>query len=209
MEIHTPDRAPETWKETAKHLAIITAGVLIALALEGIVAWADHRLLVREARANLLAEVRSNKKELEASLFGNIERERKELEQADRAAQTLIEHGKLDITSLNMSWNFAELKNAAVTTSEITGAFGYMDYAEVRHFADVYDLQAQFLRAQERQVQEFQPIFGFIGRLLDSKPPSQASIEEWRGRINNQLAGLGFEEIVAKALLKRYDELLR
>src|SRR5690349_21557248 len=107
MEIHTPDRAPETWKETGKHLAIITAGVLIALALEGIVAWADHRLLVREARANLLAEVRSNKKELEASLFGNIERERKELEQADRAAQTLIEHGKLDTASLNMSWNFA------------------------------------------------------------------------------------------------------
>ena len=49
MEIHTPDHPLTGWKETAKHLAIVTVGVLIALALEGLVAWADHRLLVREA----------------------------------------------------------------------------------------------------------------------------------------------------------------
>jgi hypothetical protein len=57
MEIHTPDHAPETWRETVKHLAMITAGVLIALAFEGVVSWADHRMLVREARANLTAEI--------------------------------------------------------------------------------------------------------------------------------------------------------
>src|SRR3954471_10785956 len=137
MEIHAPDHPIAGWKETVKHLEIITAGVLIALALEGVVAWADHRLLVREAKANLTAEIRSNRKELEG-LFVNIERQRKELEEADRVAQTLIDHGKIDKPSLNLSWNFAELKNAAVTTGEITGAFGFMDYAVVRHFADVY-----------------------------------------------------------------------
>jgi hypothetical protein len=209
MEIHAPDHPITSWKETAKHLAIITAGVLIALALEGVVAWADHRLLVREAKANLISEIRGNKKELEG-LFANINREAKELEEADRLAQTVTARGRIDEREihLNLSWNFAELKNAAVTTGQITGAFGFMDYAEVRHFADVYDLQAQFMRSQERQVQEFQPIYAFISRITDAKPPSQASVEEWRGRIGNAIAGLGFQETLARALLKRYDELL-
>src|SRR6185436_215210 len=206
MEIHAPDHPITGWKDTAKHLAIITAGVLIALALEGVVSWADHRLLVREAKANLTAEIRSNRKELEG-LFANIDREQKELEQADRVALAFIERGKVD-NKINLSWNFAELKNAAVTTGEITGAFGFMDYAEVRHYADVYDLQAQFMRSQERQVQDYQLIVGFIPRITGSKAPSQASIEEWRGRINNAVAALAFQEILGRTLLKRYDELL-
>jgi|SRR6185436_2406345 len=207
MEIHAPDHPITGWKDTAKHLAIITAGVLIALALEGVVSWADHRLLVREAKANLTEEIRSNRKELEG-LFVNIERHRKELEHADQVAQTLIEKGKVD-GLVDLSWNFAELKNAAVTTGEITGAFGFMDYAEVRRFADAYDLQAQFLRTQERQLQDFQPILAFFRQIGETKPPSQASIEEWRARINTQIAGLGYQEVMGRALVKRYDELLK
>src|SRR5438132_14169583 len=99
MEIHAPDHPITSWKDTAKHLAIITAGVLIALALEGVVAWADHRLLVREARANLTAEIRSNKKELEG-LFANIDREEKELEAADRVAKIVVERGRIDELSV-------------------------------------------------------------------------------------------------------------
>jgi hypothetical protein len=207
MEIHAPDHPITSWRDTAKHLSIITAGVLIALALEGVVSWADHRLLVREAKSNLTAEIRSNRKELEG-LFVNIERQMKEFEQADHAALTLIEHGKLGDGQFNLSWNFAELKNAAVTTGEITGAFGYMDYAEVRHFADVYDLQAQFMRVQERHLQEYQPILAFIPRLGDPKPPAPAAVEEWRSRLGNGLAGLGLLETMGRALLRRYDELL-
>src|SRR5205085_9825129 len=143
-------------------------------------------------KANLTAEIRSNKKELEG-LFVNIAREEKELEAADRVAKTVAERGRIDESSikLNLSWNFAELKNAAVTTGQITGAFGFMDYAEVRHYADVYDLQAQFMCAQERQVQEFQPIYAFIGRITEPKGPTPAAVEEWRGRLSNATAGLG------------------
>jgi hypothetical protein len=207
MEIHAPDHPITGWKDTAKHLAIITAGVLIALALEGVVSWGDHRLLVREAKANLTSEIRGNKKELEG-LFVNIDMEEKELEQADRVAQTLVAGGKIDHMSIDLSWHFAELKNAAVTTGQITGAFGFMDYAEVRHFADVYDLQAQFMRAQERQLQDFQPIIAFIRRITDPKVPSQASVEDWRGRISSALTSLALQEQLGRALLKRYDELL-
>lgn len=208
MEIHAPDHPITGWKDTVKHLAIITAGVLIALALEGIVSWADHRLLVREAKANLMEEIRSNKQELEASLFASIERRQKELAHADRIAQKVLDRTKLENDNLDLSWNVAELKNAAVTTGQITGAFGYMDYDTVKRFAAVYDLQAQFMRLQERHMQNLQTIIAFTPRLVGPTPPPAPSIEEWRGRLADAIAGLGFQEQYARALAKRYDELL-
>jgi len=38
MEIQAPDHPITGWKDTVRHLAIITAGILIALTLEGVVA---------------------------------------------------------------------------------------------------------------------------------------------------------------------------
>ena len=188
---------------------MITAGVLIALAFEGVVSWTDHRLLVREARANITEEIRSNRKELEASLFKNIERQEKEVEALERVANEKLALKTIANRDLALSWNFAELKNAAVTTGTITGAFGYMRYDEVKRFAAVYDLQAQFLRAQEKQIQDFQIVFAFLRRLDDSPPPGAAALEEWRSRLGSLLAGLGFQEQLGRTLAKRYDELLR
>src|SRR4051794_34226647 len=56
---------------------------------------------------------------------------------------------------LQLETHGAELKNAAVTTSQVTGALGYMDYGDVSRYASIYDLQAQFMRLQERQRQHF------------------------------------------------------
>ena len=94
-----------------KHLAIITAGVLIALALEGVVAWADHRLLVREAIANLTTEIQANKKEL-ATLSAKLEKETKDLEQADQVGELLLKHRPRTDMSVQLSSHAAELKNA-------------------------------------------------------------------------------------------------
>jgi len=207
MEIHAPDGPITSWKETLKHLSIITAGVLIALTLEGVVAWGDHRLLVREAVANLTSEIRANRKELDG-MFASIDRERTELEHADDLAQLVAKGTAPQKMSLTLNSNTAELKNAAVTTGQITGAFGYMEYGEVRRYADVYDLQAQFMRLQEREGEKFQPVLGFIGRFADPTPPPAAALEEWRKEISAVLASLTVKEQMARVLLKRYDELL-
>src|SRR5215471_7409350 len=100
MEIHAPDHPPTSWAETAKHLAIITAGVLIALTLEGIVSWADHKMLVREAVANLNAELRQNKKELDG-LFVGLQKEDAQLDHLNDIASELakgpIAHGEASL----------------------------------------------------------------------------------------------------------------
>src|SRR3569832_2140529 len=68
MEIHAPDKPILTLKETIVHLAIVTVGILIALSLEGLVEWQHHRSLIREARANIAAEIQDNRKELQKTL---------------------------------------------------------------------------------------------------------------------------------------------
>src|SRR5215510_801306 len=206
MEIHVPDHPVTGWRETAKHLAIITTGVLIALTLEGVVTWADHRMLVREATANLTAEIRNNKKELD-NMFASFDAQQKELERADDLAVRLLQHsppsGEMSLTARGI-----ELKNAAVTTGQITGAFGYMDYDVVSRYANVYDFQAQFMRLQEREGANFQSVLAFIPRAFGSPPPSAAALEEWRSRIGVARAGIEIRKQMARQLQKRYEELL-
>jgi hypothetical protein len=206
MEIHTPDHPPATWTETAKHLAIITAGVLIALTLEGIVSWIDHRMLVREAVANLSAELRTNKKELE-SLFAGLDREAGQLdhlyEVADQLAKGPIAHGEagLDIVGV-------ELKNAAVTTGQITGAFGYMEYEQVRRYADVYDFQAGFMRLQERESQHLSDALAFVGHMDDRERQSADALARWKSQIDVARTGVFLRQQLGRQLQKRYEEIL-
>jgi hypothetical protein len=207
MEIHVPERPVTGCKETAKHLAIITAGVLIALTLEGIVSWVDHRMLVREAVANLTQEIRNNKKELNG-LFASFEKENHQLEHLDDLAQLVLDRKAPEKMTADLSSNSAELKNAAVTTGQITGAFGYMEYGQVSRYAEVYDFQAQFMRLQEREGQNFLAVLAFIGRFSAKIPPPAPAIEEWRGRIATARAGIFIREQMARQLQKRYDEML-
>ena len=64
MEIHPPGHI-QSFRDVAIHLAIVTAGILIALGLEQTVEFFNHRRLVAEARANILSEIRDNKQELD------------------------------------------------------------------------------------------------------------------------------------------------
>jgi hypothetical protein len=207
MEIHAPGHPITGWKDAAKHLAIITAGVVIALALEGIVSWADHRLLVREATANVIAELRTNKKELDG-LFANLEQEKAQLEHADEVAGLLLAHKPLDHITMALESHGAELKNAAVTTGQITGAFGYMEYSDVRRYADVYDLQAQYMRLQEREGQHFSDVLAFVRRIAAPGAPNAEALERWKSQIDVALAGLTSREQLGRQLQKRYEELL-
>jgi len=206
MEIHAPDHLPANWKETAKHLAIITAGVLIALTLEGIVSWIDHRMLVREAVANLTAELRANKKELDGHLAA-LDNEARELDHLDEIANELakgpIGHGE---ASLHIAG--VELKNAAVTTGQITGAFGYMEYDRVRRYADVYDFQAGFMRMQEREGQHLADVISFAGHIDDRERQTAEALSRWKSQIDIARTGVFLRQQFGRQLQKRYDEIL-
>src|SRR4051794_5284734 len=68
MEIHAPDKPIHSKKEFMFHMLTVVLGILIALALDGIVTWAHHRILVREARANIATELRNNKETIQKAV---------------------------------------------------------------------------------------------------------------------------------------------
>ena len=63
MEIHSPGPIG-SWKEFFRELLTITIGILIALSLDGLLEWQHHRGLAREARSNILIEMRDNRRQL-------------------------------------------------------------------------------------------------------------------------------------------------
>jgi hypothetical protein len=64
MDIHAPIGKLESFKEIAKHILIVTIGILIALGLEGLrESWREH-VAVNEVRESLRAELASNQEQL-------------------------------------------------------------------------------------------------------------------------------------------------
>jgi hypothetical protein len=207
METHPPHEPAHSWGDLFRQLAIITVGVLIALAFDGVVSWAEHRRLVREATNNLRSEMADNVRELEG-LFTNVDKTRRSLEHAADLAQMLIDHRKVDATELKMELNNAELKDASRTTAEVTGAFGHMDYAEVERVASVYGLQQAFNRAQERANESFVNALSGAALLANPDKADPDLARQWKTQINLTIAALTAEEQVGQALLKRYSAAL-
>jgi hypothetical protein len=65
MENHAPAHPVLSWKDALLHLGIVTIGILIALGLESVVEWRHHISLASEARANIVSEIRDNRRELD------------------------------------------------------------------------------------------------------------------------------------------------
>ena len=67
----------------------ITAGVLIALLINGLVEWNSNRELVAEARATIAQELAANKQDLDSSLAGMAD-ENKRLDNAIKFASDML-----------------------------------------------------------------------------------------------------------------------
>ena len=155
MEVHTPHEPVTSLRGLVTHLSLVIVGVLIALSFEGVATWREHRALVRDARANLLKEVRDNRKALDERL----KRIPTEIDQLDRALEVstaLLQHKAID-GQMDLGFKSAELQTASHTTAEITGAFALMEYDEVKRYASLYNRQNVFVKTQDQATQDLTP----------------------------------------------------
>ncbi|GAC1660800.1 MAG: hypothetical protein NVS9B15_24640 [Acidobacteriaceae bacterium] len=207
MEIHAP-KAPHSFKEFFRELLTITAGILIALSLEGALEWNHHRHLVKEARENILSEIRENKKELENTRQDYA----KQVEQI-RAMVALVhalqQHQKTNVKSLQYIWTMAELHSTSWNTSANTGALSYMPYAEVKRYTEIYDLQKDYGELQQHGFEaslQVEGLMTLLDRGLDKLSTAELSDAEKR-------MGIAFAHTFAlqqfsEPLRKRYDDAL-
>jgi len=182
VDIHPP-HAIHSWKDFGLQLTTITAGILIALSLEGFRESFHNRALVREARENIRREIADNKREVDGEIAG-MDGRGKTLETALRFANDLLKTRHTDVHSLELSLSFPTLSAASWQTAERTGALAHMEYTEVQHYASVYMTQ-DFLVQEQRKA--FDALAAALGILSagegDPTAAPAAEIERFRQQV--------------------------
>jgi len=210
MEIHAPHKPVLTLKEAAVHLTIVTIGILIALSLEGLLDRSRHAALVREARANVASELRSNKDKLErliSELPGMTTRIEHAIDILDRTGPDAARLFRIGTGSVLEGYDLAELSSASRTTAEVTGAFGLMDYAEVKKYAAAYDRQALYDKVQNDSWNNAVAAFSLV-HALDMQKASATEIADVKRQLRLAAGSLIIEQQVAVALTKGYARAL-
>ena len=205
MEIHAP-KAPHSLSEFFRELLTITAGILIALSLEGIIEWSHHRHLVREARENITSEVLANDNDLQSSLksFGNSA---SQLHRILDVVHALEKDRNYKPQQFSYSWNIAELHTTSWNTAAATGAVSYMPYPEVKRYTEIYDLQREYASLQDEQLKASISVTGLLLQ-KDLATLTDSELREAERAAGTALANLGALHDLAVPLDARYKQLL-
>ncbi len=207
MEVHPPHAAAHSLREFLAQLGTITAGVLIALSIEGLLEWNHYRTLVREAKATIDLEIADNKKELDGVLAGSESR-KKDLDTALRLANDLLTTKKSDVHQINLGFEIAELSTASWRSAESTGALGHMEYSDVREYSTLYEIQELLAQQQRRGIES---VAAASAIFTDNRDPHQApagDLELFRQQVLGMRANLQIQEQIGRRLSAAYQELL-
>jgi uncharacterized membrane-anchored protein YhcB (DUF1043 family) len=208
MEIHAPEHPIMTWKQFLVHIGTVTIGILIALSLEALLETTHKRHLVTEARENIRTELEDNARELAGHLTESAKLRDQQLTVLHWIAD-VERTGKSSIQSLAIGASRADLSNTSWLTAQTVGALALMNYAEVKHYAAVYQLQDEFLRLQSRAQDtavDAMIIFNNAGSNPDKLP--HATLEEEKSRVATSLTALTVNDQIAVELQKRYTATL-
>jgi len=209
MEIHSPDKPIHSKKEFLFHMLTVVLGILIALALDGIVTWAHHRVLVREARANIATELRNNKETIQKAV-PEIQERQKQLRAIISTIDGIEKSRKVPKGKIGYSFASYELYSTAWKTASVSGAVTHMDYAQLKDYTDAYDLQQDFLSVQS---QGFSSVGNLAGAMhvLDqdiTKVP-QGKLEDIQREVLKILTIQETLENVSAGLIMAYDRALK
>ncbi|HET9364724.1 MAG TPA: hypothetical protein VFP71_06975 [Candidatus Angelobacter sp.] len=175
MEIHTPDKPIHSKKEFMFHMFTVVLGILIALALDGLVTWGHHKMLVREARTRIAMELRQNQ-ETVARAAKEIKAREQQLQNIISAVKEIEKTHKIKEQSLGFDFSSYELYSTAWKTASVSGAVTYMDYEELKNYTDAYDDQQDFTTLQNLafpMVGELLAAMQMLGSDISRVPPNK------------------------------------
>jgi hypothetical protein len=165
IEPHAAQHPVTTWKDFFVHIAVVTIGLLLAIALEQTVEYYHHRHLVEEARKALAVERKIN--------VARFQMESKEMRRFVPMLKTnlaiyqyLREHpgappekwpGQLHLYSYNLHYSDAEWR-----TAQSSNVLQYMPQHEVRDLSSIYNSLNRLNEIQIRKVDEKRESFRFF-----------------------------------------------
>jgi hypothetical protein len=207
VEIHPPHAPAHSIKDFLIQLLTITAGVLIALSIEGLTEWNHHRLLVREAKETIAREIADNKSALERH-FTDWDKSVNGIETSLKLAEDLLATGKSEIHEIELGFHLSSLSDASWRTAERTGALTYMDYSDVQYYAKLYGIQDLYVSQQRRSMDR---TVSALSQLPGGSDPHQApprDLERFRLELMTLRGEMLADKQLGEALLKAYNEAL-
>jgi hypothetical protein len=185
----------------------VTAGVLIALLINGLVEWNHNRALVADARATIAREIAGNKKDLDATL-ASMDGDIKKLDSALKYANDMLTKKSTSVNELNFHINLADLAASGWRTAERTGALGHMDYDEVQRLSLLYDLQDLVGEQQRALLGQLGEVSAFLSSDFNPDNPNRTDLELFRERLMRLRAALLIHQKLATRLAENYVKAL-
>jgi hypothetical protein len=195
-----------TRKGAIVELAIVTAGVLIALSFDGARGWMRERSLVEAARTNLTTELRANKTGIER-FVATIPTRRQELATVRSIAEALLSGQPNPHRQATLEFQFADMASAAHSTAQLTGAFGLMEFEDVSTYAAIYDFQSRVAKSQNETLALLTRAISRVWIMDHAKPPLR-DVELWLQDINALDAQLLLLEQFSAQLITGYEKVL-
>ncbi len=209
VDVHPPRTAAHSVKNFLIELLTITAGVLIALSIEGLREWNNHRQLVKETHETIAREIADNKGAIERHLAGAEERE-KDVDTSMQLANELLKTKTSSIRSLSLGFHMSSLSAAAWQGAERTGALTHMDYADVQKYAKLYGTQSLYDDQQRRLMAQTVAALSALAGGYDSDPHKAPpeDLERFRQNLMALRGLLLVDRQLGGSLLKIYSEAL-
>ena len=188
-------------------LVPVTAGILLALLIDDLREGRRQERLVAEAHAAIATEVADNAKQLDNAL-PTLDSVEGTLYQMIAMIDELLTNGETTITHGSFGLVAPRLSRASWESAERTGAVGYMDYEQVRRYAELYAAQELILTSHADLLRRF-PTLGSIGETLQSKDRSTRLDDLKRGRatIVEFIIAIGMQRATADGLKYRYQSM--
>jgi hypothetical protein len=181
----------------------VTAGVLIALFIDGLVDWNNNRELVAAAHAAIGREVADNLREIEG-LPKSIASANGDIDNCLKFANDLLAKGKTDVSSLQLNFNLATLNSSSWLSADRTGALSHMSYDQVKEYAELYNLQGLFDTVQRRAVDMVADSIALVTSGSDPTKAGQQDLMKFREQLMRYRASLVVTEDLGETLTKAY-----
>jgi hypothetical protein len=200
-----PRRRGRLLRYLLMHLFPVTAGILLALLIDGMLELRRENRLVAQAHASIAAEIADNARSLNSAL-PSLDSFRAALNERLAAIDAILatggaKHGAFTDYGLVQP----SLNRTSWESAERTGALSYMDYAQVKEYAVLYAAQDLVLASHNELTRRF-PSLGSIAQSLDIANPRARPDDLYRSRasILEYLVAIGAHRFMAHGLSKKY-----
>jgi hypothetical protein len=214
-----PSMPPAAWRRWRRgpgvrwfwaELVTITAGILIALAIDGLLEQRRERALVREAHAAIAFEVTENLRDLEATL-PSLNAHEHGLKDGLRLVEQLLRHEAVADRRFQAPLSTPSLNQASWVTADRTGALAFMQYADVKRYSELYLLQDLVVASQYRLLERLPSlaVLALIGTADDLTPPRAQDLEAARSTLMESIGAVSLHRELAVQLADAYKRSLK